>query len=138
MYIPVIEIGIIIQPPSHMDVMQLNVAENTEVPARYSVCSKIGTRTDNHIMSPTVDRGESYGSDPDKSWNRAQVTAGKASFDSVILIALKTVNWSVILASSAQHLDCVLAAGTSMVAESFPIVFSDLTLTSVCHMVDCF
>jgi len=121
-----------------MDVMQLNVAENTEVPARYSVCSIIGTRTDNHIMSPTVDWGESYGSDPDKSWNRAQVTAGKPSFDSVILIALKTVNWSVILASSAQRLDCVLAAGTSMVAKSFPIVFSHLTLTGVCPMVDCF
>jgi len=89
-------------------------------------------------MSPTVDRGESYGSDPDKSWNRAQVTAGKASFDSVILIALKTVNWSAILASSAQRLDCVLAAGTSMVAASFPIAFLHLTRTSVCHMVDCF
>jgi len=121
-----------------MDVTQLNVAENTEVSARCSACSKIGTRKDNNIMGPTVNRGESDGSDPDESWDRAQVTAGKASFDSVILIALKTVNWSVILASSAQHLDCVLAAGTSMVAESFPIVFSNLTLTSVCHMVDCF
>jgi len=121
-----------------MDVMQLNVAENTEMPARYSVCSKIGTRTDNHIIIATVNRGESDGSDPDESWNGAQVTAGKASFDSVILIALKTVNWSFILASSAKRLDCVLAAGTTMVAESFPIVFLHLTLTSVCHMVDCF
>jgi len=136
--VPVLEIGIILQPPSHMDVMQLNVAENTEVLARCSMCSKIGTRTDNHIMGPTINRGESYGSDPDKSWNGAQVTAGKASFDSVILIALKAVNWGVILASSAQRLDCALAAGTSMVAESFPIVFLDLTLTSICHMVDCF
>jgi len=59
-----------------MDVMQLNVAENTEVSARYSVCSKIRTRTDNHIMIATVNRGESDGSDPNESWNWAQVTAG--------------------------------------------------------------